>query len=175
MYCATVMPHLILAKTRTEDDASNNKTIARRLDQWINWGIDSLFLEAKAIQERMSRTKAKRSVDEYKECDKYMSTGKLSNAIRSLTEEAKAGVLSLTEKVDRKRVLDVLREQHPKPCKANLNYVVSNEHPKKLPYHQSLFEKLITSVVRKSAKKTHGSHGPSGHVANEWQWLLISP
>ena len=75
MYCAMVLPHLILAITRTEDDASNNKTIARQLDQWIKWDIDSLFLEAKTIQERISRTKAKRSVDEYKEFDKYMSTG----------------------------------------------------------------------------------------------------
>ena len=77
MYCVMVMPHLILTRTRTENHASN-KTILRRLDQW-----DTLFLEAKAIQEHMTRTKAKGSVDEYKEFDKYMSTGKISNAIRS--------------------------------------------------------------------------------------------
>ena len=71
-----VIPHLILARTRMEDDASNNKTIARRLDQWTNWDIDSLFLEAKSVQERMSRTKAKLSFDEYKELDKDMSTEK---------------------------------------------------------------------------------------------------
>ena len=53
----------------------------------------------------MSRTKAKRSFDEYKEFDKHMSTGKISNAIQSLTEEAKGGVLSLTDKVDMKTVL----------------------------------------------------------------------
>ena len=51
------MPHLILARTKTENDASNNKSIARRLAQWINWDRDFLFLEAKANQERMSRTK----------------------------------------------------------------------------------------------------------------------
>ena len=58
MYCAMVMPHLIRARIRTEDDVSNNKTIARPLYQWIKWDIDSLFLDAKAIHERMSRTKA---------------------------------------------------------------------------------------------------------------------
>ena len=31
--CAMVMPHLILAKTRTKNDASNNKTFARQIDQ----------------------------------------------------------------------------------------------------------------------------------------------
>ena len=94
-----------------------------------------------------------------------MSTGKISNAIRSLTEEAKRGVLSLTEKVDKKTVLYVLREKDPEPCKTNLNSLVSNEHPKSLPYHQSLFEKLNASMTRKSA---YGSHSPSGVDANDW-------
>ena len=76
MYCAMVMPHLILARTRTVDYASYNKTIARQLDQWIKWDIDSMFLKAKTIQERMSKTKTKRSVDDYNEYDKYMLTGK---------------------------------------------------------------------------------------------------
>ena len=35
MYCAMVMPHLIHARTRTKDYASDNKTIEGRLDQWI--------------------------------------------------------------------------------------------------------------------------------------------
>ena len=93
---------------------------------------------------------------------------KISNAIRSLTEEAKNGVVSLTDKIDKKTVLDVLREKHPEPCKANLNYLVINEQPKSLPYHQSIFEKLNASIVRRPAMKTHGSHGPSGIDANEW-------
>ena len=132
--CAMMMPHL-LERARTEDDASNNKTIARRLDQWIKWDIDSLLLEAKSIQEFMSSTKAKRSFDDYKEFDEHMSTGKISNAIRSLTEEAKGGILSLTDKVDIKTVLDILREKNLEPSKANLNYLVIIEHPKSLPYH----------------------------------------
>ena len=45
----------------------------------------------------------------------------ISNAIRSLTEEAKGGVLSLTDKVDKNTVIDILREKHPGPCKSNLN------------------------------------------------------
>ena len=124
MYCAMVILNFILANTRTEDDASNNKTIARRLDQWVKWDIDSLFFEAKAIKERRCKTKTKRYVDEYKEYNKYMSTRKISIAILSLTVKAKGGVHSLTDKVDKKTVLDVLRQKHPEPCKANSNYLV---------------------------------------------------
>ena len=138
------------------------------------WDIDSLFFEAKAIKERMSRTKTKRYVDEYKEYNKYMSTGKISIAILSLTVKAKGGVHSLTDKVDKKTVLDVLRKKHPEPCKAISNYLVGNEHPKSLPYHQSIFEKLNASIVRKSAMKTHGSHGLSSLDANELRRLLTS-
>ena len=79
-----------------------------------------MFLEAKYIHERTSGTKAKQSFDEYKVFDKQFSTGKLFNAIRSLTEEAKGGVLSLTDKVDMKQFPDVLRENHPEPSKAKL-------------------------------------------------------
>ena len=49
---------------------------------------------------------------------------------------------------------------------------MSNEHPRSLPYHQNLFEKLNTSMVRKFAMKTHGSHGPSRLDANKWRKIL---
>ena len=86
---------LILARAITEVDASNNKTIERRLDQWIKWDIDSLFLEAKSIQEGMKRTKTKQFCDEYKKFDKQISTVRFSDFIRSLTEEAKGLILFL--------------------------------------------------------------------------------
>ena len=70
MYCAMVMSHLILARTRTEDDAAINKTIARRLDQWVKWDIDSLLVEAKVIQERMSELKQNNLLLNKKDFDK---------------------------------------------------------------------------------------------------------
>ena len=103
-----------------------------------------------------------------------MSTKKISNAIRSLTVEANSGVVSLTEKIDKKPVLVALRKKPPEKCKASLIYLVSNEHPKSLPYHQPIFEKLFASMVRKSTMKTHRSHVPSGPDANEWRRLLSS-
>ena len=78
-----------------------------------------------------------------------MSVGRISNAIRSLTQEAEGGVLSLTDKVVKKTVPDVVHKKNPEPSKANLNYLVSNEQPNSLPYHQSVFEKLTPPLVRK--------------------------
>ena len=56
-----------------------------------------------------------------------MSTGKISDAIRSLTEKAKSLVLTLIDKVDKKKVLDIVRGKHPEPSKTSLNFLVSNE------------------------------------------------
>ena len=58
----------------------------------------------------MSRTKAKQSVDEYIKFDKYISLNEISNVIPTLTEIAKREVLFLTQKVDKKAVLDLSRE-----------------------------------------------------------------
>ena len=51
--------------------------------------------------------------------------------------------------------------------KAKLNYIVINEHPKNLPHHQPVFEKLDASMVRKSSMKAHESHCSSLLVASE--------
>ena len=53
-----VMPHLILVRTTTEDDAAKKKGIAWFLDKLTKMEENSLILDAKAGQERMSRTKA---------------------------------------------------------------------------------------------------------------------
>ena len=90
------------------------------------------------------------------------STRKISSTISSLTEKAIIGVLSLTNKVDKKAAVpDVLHEKQPEPCKVNLSYLVCNYHSRFLPNHQFTFEKLNASLVIKSAMKTHGNHEPS--------------
>ena len=93
-----VMPHLILARSKDGNDGSITKTIGRRLDQWLNGNFMDLFLEAKALQERLPK-KSKKDHDEYKEFDKYMTTGRISSAIRCLSEDVKGGNLSTTEKI----------------------------------------------------------------------------
>ena len=42
IYAAMVMPHLILARTKSSNDGSINKTVSRRLDQWIKGEYEEL-------------------------------------------------------------------------------------------------------------------------------------
>ena len=39
------MPHLVLASTTSEPDASRNKTTSRRLRMWLNGKIEEVFKE----------------------------------------------------------------------------------------------------------------------------------
>ena len=56
-----VMPHIILARSKDGNDGSITKTIGRRLDQWLNGNFMDLFLEAKALQERLPKKSKERS------------------------------------------------------------------------------------------------------------------
>ena len=71
-----VMPHLILARTKSSNDGSINKTVSRRLDQWIKGEYEELYTEAKALQDRLTKTRAKRAYNELKEFDQNMTEGK---------------------------------------------------------------------------------------------------
>ena len=165
-----ILPHLALSRTKNTHDGSNNKTIKRRLQAWYSFNFSELFCEAKAIQMRMnSRNKQQHS--DLKMFNDFMSRGKISNAIRVLSDEHKGGVLAPTDLIDGRPVLEILRDKHPEgqPLEPSC---IQSEHPRTLPYHPAVFDKISARLVRKHAMKTHGSAGPSGLDADDWRRLL---
>ena len=92
--------------------------------------------------------------DEYKEFDKYMTTGRISSAIRCLSEDVKGGNLSTTEKVTvggkTRTVLDFLHEKHPKSQPCNPAFI-EQDPSNALPYHPQIFERktLLASESRR--------------------------
>ena len=138
-----ILPHLTLSRTKNTDDGSNNKTIKRRLQAWYSCNFSELFCEAKAIQMRMnSRNKQQHS--DLKMFNDFMSRGKISNAIRVLSDEHKGGVLAPTDLIDGRPVLEILRDKHPEgqPLEPNC---IQSEHPRTLPYHPAVFDKISAS------------------------------
>ena len=101
----------------------------------------------------------------------FMSRGKISNAFRVLSDEHKGGVLAPTDLIDGRPVLEILRDKHPEGQPLEHNCIQS-EHPRALPYHPAVFDKISARLVRKHAMKTHGSAGPSGLDADDWRRLL---
>ena len=88
---------------------------------WLNGEIEPLFHEAEALQKRMPKSKSKHQNDEFKNFDVNMTSGKISNALRCINDADKGGVLSLTEIINGKSVLDILEEKHPLPVPVTIN------------------------------------------------------
>ena len=124
-----------------------------------------LFCEAEAIQMTMNSSNKKQHSD-LKMFNDFMSRGKISNAIRVLSNEHKGGVLAPTDLIDGRPVLEILQDKHPErqPLEPNC---IQSEHPCTLPYHPAFFDKISARLVRKHAMKTHGSAGPSGLDADD--------
>ena len=89
-----------------------------------------------------------------------METGKISNALRCLTDQSEGAVLPLNQKLETKTVMDRLVEKHPAPQTANFDYVVKDPQSNILPYHHSIHDRINATAIRRSAMKTHGGHGP---------------
>ena len=87
MIFTMIMPFLLLASCKTENDASINKNLSRSLDQSIKFKFYDLFIEAKALQERLWKLNRKREVHEFKAFDKQMESGKISKALRCLSDD----------------------------------------------------------------------------------------
>ena len=154
MICTMIMLHL-LAVSKSENDASITKTLSRRLDLWIRCKFDYFFIEAKALQERLRKLNRKRKVDEFKAFGKQMESGKISDASRCLSDDAKGGVLSTSDKVTIRvkncTVLDFLQEKHPCRQKVDLKYVITDLKSRDLPFHASIFEKINGSEIKRAA------------------------
>ena len=106
----------------------------------------------------------------FRDFDAHMSAGKISNALRSVNECEKGGVLPLSERID-KSVLDILKEKHPPAKSCDDTYVVASSE-KIPPYHPVIFDRKQAGAIRRAGMKTHGRHGPSGVDANEWRrWM----
>ena len=50
-----IFPHLLLCKTKSKNDGSLSKTIARRVKHWQDGDLDGLCNEGKALQMRLSK------------------------------------------------------------------------------------------------------------------------
>ena len=101
-----------------------------------------------------------------------MESGKISKALRCLSDAAKCGVLSKFDKVTIKgknwTVLDLLQEKHPCSRK-DLKIIGIRSKKSGFAVPSSYFLKIIGSEIRRAAMETNGSCGPSGLDAGEWR------
>ena len=166
-----ILPHLILPRTKAEN-AGSNAIIQRRLDSLTQCQFLELYNEARAIQVRLPKQKTPKEESDLKSCNKFMCQGKISSALKCLSDHQKGGILSLKEKIGEKTVLDLLKEKHPSPGTLEEDFITDKVDT--LPYHDSIFDKINAATIRKAAMRTHGSLGPSGLDADEWRKILTN-
>ena len=77
--------------------------------------VNDIFGFITSLHERSLKSKFKRDTNEYKEFDRHMATGKISNAIRCLTDECKGGTLSIDDTVTKDGITKTVYDVNPIP------------------------------------------------------------
>ena len=95
-----------------ENNGSVSKTLARSLQLWCQGHLEERLLEARALQYNFRKTTKISKIDEVKQFNKSMETGKISKAINCLTGELSAGILSANDTINGKTVYELLKEKH---------------------------------------------------------------
>ena len=131
-----IFPNLLLCKTKSKNDESLSKTIARRLEQWQEGDLDDLC-----------KKNGRKIEIEAQQFNNFMNNGKISCAIAELTNTSK-GVLLLDEIVERKTVEQTLTEKHPLSEPIDENYItpVSNET---ILFQPSIFDQINGQHIKK--------------------------
>ena len=158
---------------------ANPKSLERRLVLWHRGDTAALVKEGKCIQDHLHH-----SIHNLARIfNKLMSLGKVSAALKLLSEDAK-GVLPLNSKVPCgqdgdgstlwKSVKDILAEKHPPGHTANAECLLESDDVNAPCYDPVLFDQLTGDVIKWAALRTKGTAGPSSVDAYAWQRLCSS-
>ena len=179
---AMVACGLLLQKPHRGSKASDHaRVLDRRLRSWNEGDIDGLVREGRTIQrqqcleQNLRRNTQKDDNHSSRTFAKLVFQGKIKSAVRFITENNGAGVLSLNDRTDEdgQTVLDVLCEKHPSSAAVDPEALIGNSTS---PYevHPVLFDQITGDVVRQAALRTEGSAGPSGVDAAGWRRMCTS-
>ena len=173
-------PH---AKSKSKEHVA---CLERRLLLWHNGDIPALLNEGKCIQDHFqsaiqSGTKPRNNARVF---DRLMSLGKVSTALKILSEDTKGGVLSLDSQIPSglddngdplfKSVRDILAQKHPRGQVAAADALLEPGCCNPPCYDPILFEQLTGDLIKWAALRTHGAAGPSGVDAYAWRRLCSS-
>ena len=156
----------VLQKPSKESKAKDHlKYLEKRLARWRDGDIDLLYKECCAIQGELSQT-FRKSDNKMKSFCNLVLQGRLSAAVKVLSQTDATGVLPPTKHVRAKMALlqpigqDVNREEL-------LQGIPPEVHP-------VIFENLGAKRIYSAALRTHGSSGPSSLDANNLKKLFCS-
>ena len=180
----TVMSALLLQKPAQKSKAKELcSCLEQRLNSWVEGDFNSLILEGRQLQSRLSRraVPGKSGEDDglARSFANLMFNGKINAALKLLSQKGKGGILQIKQRVDSSdpnsspTVLESLKSKHPaaKPASSNALPTESCEPPQ---IHPVVYDSIDASTIRSAALNTKGSAGPSGLDAHCWRRLCTA-
>ena len=163
-----ILPNLLLQKPSKQSKAKeHNVKLGERLQLWKDGDIKSLVNEGRTIQKRIINTNKKRSEpDVTRIFSKLMMEGKVSAAIKFLSENNDHGVLPASEET-----VNELMLKHPSPALIHADTLL--EGPLNIP-GKSYFDNINGDLIKQAARQTKGAPGPSKLDADQFKNMLIS-
>ena len=148
--------------------------LQRRLAAWHRGDLHDLLHECRTIQEELTAPSrphrgGNKEKDDARHFANLVTSGKLSNALRSLAPNGNAGALALDDSIGDKSVQEVLQDKHPDPAPLATEALIQGVPPPQP--HPVRFSGLNRDLVRKAVLNTHGAAGPSGVDAEAWRWM----
>ena len=180
----SVFQALLLQKPHAKSKSKEHVAcLERRLALWRCGDIAALLREGKCVQTHLQNTirSESRPRNVARIFDRLMSVGKVSAALKLLSEDVKGGVLSLDSRIPcghgdtlSRSVKDILVEKHPPGQVAVTESLLESGCVDALCYDPILFEQLTGDLIKWAALRTHGAAGPSGVDAYAWRRLCSS-
>ena len=163
-----IMPALLLQKPfRKSKSRDHGAALKRRLETWREGKFLCLLSEGKTIQKRLSSNQRTDNAQVQQRFSTLMREGKVNQANRLLSSNAKSGILDLTDET-----MKAIEEKHPEGKEADPEALLNG--PEDQPVHAVVFDDIDATAIRTAAQKMNGAAGPSGLDSYGWKKLLCN-
>ena len=166
---------------RKSKDSEHRVALESRLTHWSNGDFMELLQEGNAIQSYLNKYHKKQNKEAPttlpRDFANQMFQGKTKAALNMLSGDGKSGILNLNEHITvgdkTTTVRQILKDKHPPAQGADQSLVIL-QHDFNTNIHPVVFERIDSSLVRRSALNCKGAAGPSGLDAYAWRRLCTS-
>ena len=157
-----VAGHLLFQRPFSTSSVTDNKEfLCKRLTMWKSGDLTALLREARCIQVHLplaahKRTQSRAELDGI-EFAKIVYGERIGTATHYLEDNGGGCVLPLDQEINRRSVLDVLRDKHPDPADSDESDLLDDEL---IVPESVLYEGITSARIRKScmAMKSAAGH-----------------
>ena len=162
-----LLPNLLMQKPSQQSKANeHNNKLSERLQLWKDGNIETLLREGRTIQKRLTSGKSRKQTDISRIIAKLMMEGKVTEAVKFLSDNSDVGVLPASDEVIRD-----LKTKHPHPALIQSDTLLNGPINK---VENSYFDNINEDMIKLAARITRGAAGPSKLDAEQFKNILVS-